>query len=164
MDVPGVVWAVNISGDGRYVIAAYDDGTIRWHRMEDGGEVLALFPFPDRKNFVVWTPQGYHYSTPGADKALGWVTNRGWDQAAEFAPASRYPGFFEPAIIQQILPVGDIDRVLERVRGTAKLSEVKPQEEAPQQIKAHLHLMSVGISTYDNHESLQLGVCRRRRT
>ncbi|MEM9784565.1 MAG: WD40 repeat domain-containing protein, partial [Pseudomonadota bacterium] len=34
--VPGVVWAVNISGDGRLAVAAYGDGTIRWHRMEDG--------------------------------------------------------------------------------------------------------------------------------
>src|SRR5262249_28687010 len=40
--VPAVVWAVNISGDGRLVVAAYDDGTIRWHRMDDGRELLAL--------------------------------------------------------------------------------------------------------------------------
>jgi hypothetical protein len=34
---PGAVWAVNITGDGRLVVAACDDGTIRWHRMSDGG-------------------------------------------------------------------------------------------------------------------------------
>jgi hypothetical protein len=28
---PGIVWAVNITGDGRLVVAAYGDGTIRWH-------------------------------------------------------------------------------------------------------------------------------------
>jgi WD40 repeat protein len=33
---PGVVWAVNITGDGRLVVAAYGDGTIRWHRMDNG--------------------------------------------------------------------------------------------------------------------------------
>ena len=29
-------WAVNVSGDGRLVVAAYGDGTIRWHRRGDG--------------------------------------------------------------------------------------------------------------------------------
>src|SRR5262249_27618695 len=36
---PSVVWAVNISGDGRLVVAAYGDGTLRWHRMDDGREL-----------------------------------------------------------------------------------------------------------------------------
>ena len=42
--VPGVAWAVNWSADGRFVVAGYADGTIRWHRPSDGVEVLALFP------------------------------------------------------------------------------------------------------------------------
>ena len=29
--VPGEVWAVNITGDGRLVVAAHSDGTIRWY-------------------------------------------------------------------------------------------------------------------------------------
>ncbi len=41
---PGIVWAVNITGDGRLVVAAYGDGTIRWHRMTDGAELLAFMP------------------------------------------------------------------------------------------------------------------------
>ena len=45
---PGTVWAVNVSGDGRLVVAAYGDGTIRWHRMDDGQELLAFFPLADR--------------------------------------------------------------------------------------------------------------------
>ena len=42
--VPGVVWAVAVSGDGRLVVAAYGDGTIRWHRLGDGEELLGLLP------------------------------------------------------------------------------------------------------------------------
>jgi outer membrane protein assembly factor BamB len=49
---PGTVWAVNISGDGRLVVAAYDDGTIRWHRMDDGSELLALYVLADKQNWV----------------------------------------------------------------------------------------------------------------
>lgn len=45
---------MNISADGRYVVAAYADGTIRWHRAEDGAELLAFFPHADRTDWVAW--------------------------------------------------------------------------------------------------------------
>ena len=48
MSTPGVACAVNITADGRIAVAAYGDGTIRWHRMTDGGELLAFFPHRDR--------------------------------------------------------------------------------------------------------------------
>ncbi len=40
---PGVAWGVNIPRDGKFVVVAYADGTIRWLRLSDGEEVLALF-------------------------------------------------------------------------------------------------------------------------
>ena len=30
---PGAAWGVNVTGDGRLAVAAYSDGTIRWHRL-----------------------------------------------------------------------------------------------------------------------------------
>ncbi len=36
-------WHVNITADGRLIVAAFGDGTIRWSRVSDGQEVLALF-------------------------------------------------------------------------------------------------------------------------
>ena len=41
--VPGVAWGVNLAREGRLILAAYGDGTIRWHRAADGEELLALF-------------------------------------------------------------------------------------------------------------------------
>ena len=61
--VSGRVWTVNITGDGGLVVAAYRDGTIRWHRMADGIELLAFMPLPDRTNWVVWTPEGFYAAT-----------------------------------------------------------------------------------------------------
>jgi WD40 repeat protein len=55
--VPGVVWAVNLSADGRLAVAAYGDGTIRWHRASDGRELLAFFPHADQKRWVLWTTE-----------------------------------------------------------------------------------------------------------
>jgi WD40 repeat protein len=62
--VPEAVWAVNITSDGRLVVAAFHDGTIRWHRMSDGVELLAFMPLPDRTNWVAWTPEGFYAATP----------------------------------------------------------------------------------------------------
>src|SRR5262249_36830203 len=46
---PGTTWAVNLTSDGRLAVAAFGDGTIRWFRMKDGEELLALFPDADGK-------------------------------------------------------------------------------------------------------------------
>jgi WD40 repeat protein len=83
---PDVVWAVNISDDGRLVVAAYNDGTIRWHRMDDGRELLALYVLADKQNWVAWTPEGFYGATAGAFGVLQWHVNRGFDAAADTVP------------------------------------------------------------------------------
>lgn len=103
--VPGQVWDVNASSDGRWIIAAYADGTIRWHRAKDGVELLALLPHPDKKRWVMWTPQGY-YDASGSDaeELIGWHMNRGENAAAAFYPVSRLKReLYRPEVIQEVL-------------------------------------------------------------
>ena len=90
---PGTVWAVNITGDGRLAVAAYGDGTIRWHRMDDGVELLALFPFADGENWIAWEPDGRFASTLGrAARCAGWSTAAGTRRRSSCAPGrSRSP-------------------------------------------------------------------------
>ena len=71
--VPASVRAVNISTDGKLVVAAYGDGTIRWHRATDGATLLVFFPHADRKRWVAYTPSGYFATAPTA-KALATCT------------------------------------------------------------------------------------------
>src|SRR5262249_38071065 len=87
-DAPAAVWAVNISGDGRLLVAAYGDGTIRWHRLDDGQEVLAFMPLANRVDWVAWTPEGFYGATDGARDVLNWQVNQGWDAAAKVFPVS----------------------------------------------------------------------------
>ncbi len=87
---PGETQAINMSGNGRLVVAAYGDGTIRWYRASDGAELLAFFPHADRQRWVAWTPEGFYATSPGGETLVGWHLNRGPDQAARFFPASRY--------------------------------------------------------------------------
>ena len=106
--VPGMVLGVNISRDGRWVVAAYGDGTIRWHRMSDGAEQLAFYPHPDKKRWVLWTPSGYYDASPGAEDLIGWHLNRGKDDVADFFPASRFRSQFNrPDVIAKIFESGN---------------------------------------------------------
>jgi WD40 repeat protein len=112
--VPGIAWSVNISADGRLAVAAYADGTIRWHRMTDGQELLALFPHRDQKRWVVWTPAGYYDASPGAEDLIGWHVNNGPDQAADFFPVAQFrETYYRPDVIAKVLPTGDEARALE---------------------------------------------------
>ena len=58
-------YAVNISGDGRLVVAALGDSTIRWYRMDDGGELLALQVLSDRKTGWRGHPKAITALPPG---------------------------------------------------------------------------------------------------
>ncbi len=98
--VPGDAWAVNISGDGHFVVAALGDGTIRWYESKDGKEVLAFFPHADKRRWIAWTPEGYYTASPGGEDLIGWHLNQGNDKEARFIPSGQlYDVFFRPDIV-----------------------------------------------------------------
>lgn len=146
--VPGVAWAVNVSGDGRLAVAAYGDGTIRWHRMADGAELLALFPMPDGQNWVVWTPEGVYAASPGARSVLRWHVNRGWDAAADAIPVSAIPETHRPDVIPHVLPLLDGAEAIK----VAQLQIIRDaiQRETGSDVPpgAQLHVLAIGVSDY----------------
>jgi WD40 repeat protein len=104
----GTTRAVDVSADGRWVVALFGDGTIHWFRVSDGSEHLIFYPHPDRKRWVLWTPGGYYDVSPGAEDLFGWQINRGKDSAGDFFPASRFRAqFYRPDIIAKVLEGGD---------------------------------------------------------
>jgi WD40 repeat protein len=111
---PDAALAVNISTDGKLAVAGYGDGTIRWHRMTDGKELLAFFPHADRKRWVLWTPSGYYDASPGAEELIGWHINNGKDQVADFFPVGQFRStYYRPDLISKILGTGDEARALQ---------------------------------------------------
>ena len=106
--MPGVAWGVNVTAGGEIAVAAYGDGTVRWHRMQDGAELLALFIHVPDKRWVAWTPKGYYAASPGGEDLIGWHVNRGLDDAPDFFPASRFrERFYRPDIVQAVLQTRD---------------------------------------------------------
>ncbi len=114
-EVPGTAWAVNIPRDGKVVVAGYADGTIRWHRLSDGQELLALFVHRRDWRWVAWTPKGYYMASPGGEALIGWHVNRDWDEAARFYPVDRFrTQFNRPDIVKLVLETLDEDKAIER--------------------------------------------------
>jgi WD40 repeat protein len=104
----GTVWGVNISRNGKFVVAAYNDGTIRWHRLSDGQEILTLFVHAKTREWVLWTPQGYYTSSLNGDQYVGWHLNRGWEQAADFVTAARLKQhLYRPDIVKRAFELAD---------------------------------------------------------
>ena len=114
--VPDVAWQVNVTADGRLIVAAFGDGTIRWFRMSDGEPVLALFIHPDGNRWIAWTPQGYYDASLGADDLIGWHVNHGYDRAPDFYPVSQFRDrYYRPDVIQRVLHTPSLD-IAEAVR------------------------------------------------
>jgi hypothetical protein len=154
---PGPAWAVNITGDGRLVVAAYGDGTIRWHRMDDGRELLALQVLNDKKNWVAWTPEGFYGATPGAFGVLKWHVNRGNDAAADAVPVSQIPRLKRPDALPLVLQELETARALGIADLAAARYDIQTATGAAVAPGAQLHILAIGISDYgDKAASLRL--------
>ena len=70
--IPFSAQAVVATADGRLIVAAIGDGTIRWFSMDTGKWLLALFPDPDGQRWVAWTPSGYYMASVAGDSLIGW--------------------------------------------------------------------------------------------
>jgi WD40 repeat protein len=122
---PGVAWGVNISADGRFVVTALGDGTVRWYTFDKGEEVLALFVDRDLRRWVAWNPDGFFTFQGGGDALIGYQINRGPDREGEFVKVDRLrETFYRPDLIAQILKPGGTQAVLAASNRIGDISNV----------------------------------------
>jgi WD40 repeat protein len=111
--VPGTTWAVNLSEDGGYVLAAFSDGTIRWFSTNNGKELLAFFLHADKKRWILWSPEGYYEVSVGGEDFIGWHINRDIDKESDFFNVGKFRTmYYRPDIIARILEVGDTKKAI----------------------------------------------------
>jgi WD40 repeat protein/uncharacterized caspase-like protein len=131
--VPATAWSVAATGDGRFLVAALGDGTIRWYAAADGREVLSLFVSPRDRRWVAWTPEGFfdHSHDPGApsgETLIGYYLDKGPGKAADFISIAQLYNLFyrrdlvlakfrmsaegERQIADQLARIGDVRQVL----------------------------------------------------
>lgn len=120
---PAVVWGLNVSGDGRWVVAALGDGSIRWYRSSDGQEQLALFVHADHERWIAWTPSGYYDTSMGGENLIGWHVNRAFNQSADFFSVGRFRDrYYQPVVIQKVMQLADEKAAVNAFRVDASLS------------------------------------------
>jgi hypothetical protein len=104
--VPSTTRAVKVSGDGRLAVAAVADGTLRWYRLRDGAELLALFLHTDGR-WVLWTPEGFFAASQGGEALIGYHLNQGPDTAGEFVTVEQlYRLYSRPELVARRLNEG----------------------------------------------------------
>ncbi|MGE0240967.1 MAG: caspase family protein, partial [Parvibaculaceae bacterium] len=121
-------WGLNITAKDQLLIAAHTDGTIRWYRLADGAELLALFVNAIDKRWIAWTPTGYYAASPGGEDLIGWHVNRGFDETPDFFPASQFHDrFYRPDIVREVLNTLDEGEAVTAANRKAKRPDRKEE-------------------------------------
>ncbi|HYZ63519.1 MAG TPA: caspase family protein [Acetobacteraceae bacterium] len=112
-ELPGAAWAVGVSGDGRTVVAAVGDGTLRWFGLSEAGRLTpraSLFIAADGRRWVAWTPSGFFdYSDTGGEGLVGVVLNQARNQVPEwFSFAQVYRRYYAPDTVAARLRGQDV--------------------------------------------------------
>lgn len=138
---PSAAWAVNLSADGRFAVAAFGDGTIRWYDVNNQGkEQLAFFPHPDGKRWIIWTPEGFYSASPNAEDLIGYHLNQldsnGKPKEGQFVAAKQLSKqFYRPDLIAKRLQ-GDETAIAEAVRIVGDVRQILAQkQDAPPQLE-----------------------------
>lgn len=96
------VLKVSMTGDGRVAVVFLADGTLRWTRMDDGTEFLALLPHRNGTDWVAWIPDGYYLSSTMGDSMVGWQLNNGMTATPDFYRAVQFERvFYRPDIVRE---------------------------------------------------------------
>lgn len=133
---PAATWGLNVAPHSFFAVAAYGDGTVRWHRLSDGEELLALFVHADRRRWVLWTPSGYYDASPGAEELIGWHINRGQTASADFFAASRLRSkFYKPGVIDRVLDTLDESEAVREAEALVAAAAPPAATPAPQRAK-----------------------------
>jgi hypothetical protein len=122
------------SPDGRYLLSASSDQTLRIWTPDRDEPLLSLF-FAD-SDWIAWTPAGYYAASPGGENLMGWHVNHGAEKMASFYAAAQFhKSLYRPDVIKLLLEAGSVEKALEiadAARGKAsahvEVADVLPPE------------------------------------
>lgn len=102
------VWAVNASQDGRWIVAALGDGSVRWYRSHDGLELS--WPC-----LSIRTANAGLSGLPRVTTTPQWGASRWWAGTSTglltkpriFSVGRFRERFYQPSVVQKLLELGD---------------------------------------------------------
>ena len=125
----GDVRAVTPSADGRYLISASADQTIRlWPLSSLSGSgsapivirpIVTLFHGRDGE-WVMWTPEGYYTASARGSDLIGWQINKGADKVPEHVTAGQLRQWFNrPDIVDKAILLASSAEAVRTSNGTS---------------------------------------------
>ncbi len=84
----GMVRDLAPSPDGRFLLSGSGDQTVRLWNLKTR-ELIVTFVATQDGEWVMWTPQGFYASSPGADGMVGWQINHGSEREADYITAAQ---------------------------------------------------------------------------
>ncbi len=105
--LPAAALAVNYTPDGKRIVAALADGSIRWFSAQDGSPELGFVLHRDLRRWVLWQPQGTYVASIGGAELIGWLVNPAQVKAATWFPLQHFAAkLYDPT---RFLPSPQID-------------------------------------------------------
>jgi WD40 repeat protein len=102
--LPAPAYHIVITRDGKWVVAALGDGTMRWYAVATGKEVLGFFTHANGSDWVAWRADGYYASSPNGDQYVGWLVNRSGRESPDFFRAAQFERqLYRPDLVRAAL-------------------------------------------------------------
>lgn len=148
-DLPAPAYQVALSANGRWVVAAVGDGTLRWYEAAGGREAMGLFLHRNGSDWIAWRPDGSYASSPGGDEFLGWLRNRGDEREPEFLRAVQFERtLYRPERVRTTLreaaPVAASRAILQAAWANLTAPEVRIEQLVPERREVRFSVRSVG--------------------
>ena len=86
--LPAACWGVNHARNGRILVAALADGTVRWFNRETAEPLMCLYADPGQP-WILWNPQGFYCAGVGGERLAGWQVHRE-GEAGDFFPVTHF--------------------------------------------------------------------------
>jgi len=126
--LPATAFHTLITADGKKVLVALGDGTVRWYGVDSGRELLGLFVHTNGSDWVAWRGDGYYASSPHGDQYVGWLVNRGDQQSPDFYRAVQFERrLYRPDLVRVALRAS----TLAAVAAADQLADTLRQMAAP---------------------------------
>jgi len=127
----GAVTAMAEAPEAHLLVTGGADQTVRLWNLQTKTLVASLFAAGE--DWIVWTPQGYFYSSPNGDALVGWHINQGQDREGRYIKARQLRQHLNsPEIVRRAIITGDAAGAARELRGTDRqleqLLERKPPE------------------------------------
>ena len=128
----GEINSIAISEKAGLMVTGSADQTIRLWNLKTRELIVSMF-FAG-KEFVIWMPQGYYYSSDEGDKLIGWHVNQGRDKEGRFIRAGQLKKYlWSPEMVRRAIILKSAGQaVLEMRPGVdnelQRLLERKPPE------------------------------------